>query len=69
MMMMMMMLVMQNTVVVFLPVWLLGVFVMEFLCFRLLFFINWCYNVRDFKVHKKGAIFVLFRFAFFIQVR
>ena len=67
--MMMMMLVMQNAVVVFLPVWLLGVFVMEFLCFRLLFCINWCHNVRDFKVHKKRAIFVLFGFVLFILVR
>lgn len=66
---MVVMMMMMMLVVEFLPVWLLSVFVMEFLCFWLLFFTNWCYNVRDFKVHKKWAIFVLFGFVFFILVR
>ena len=66
--MMVMMSVMQNTMVVFLQMWFLGVLVMEFLWFWFLL-INRCYYVRDFKIHKKGTIFVLFGFAVFILVQ
>ncbi len=66
--MMMTMSVMQNTMVVFLQVRLLAVFVMVFLSFWLLL-LNRCDYVRDFKIDKKGTIFVLFGFVVFIVVR
>ena len=49
--------------------WLLGVLVVVLLSFRLLFRINWCNYVRDLKIDKKGAIFVLFGFVVFILVQ
>ena len=68
MMVVMMMSVMQNAVMVFLQMWLFPVFVMILLWFCFLLFIDRCHNIWDFKMHKKGTIFILFRLVFFIFI-
>ena len=68
MMVVMMMSVMQNAVMVFLQMWLFPVFVMILLWFCFLLLIDRCHNIWDFKMHKKGTIFILFRLVFFIFI-
>ena len=70
--MMMMMVVMMmsvNTVMKFLQVMdFLDLFMVK--RFGLRFFaVNWCYNVRDFKVHEERSVLVLFRFVFLVLIR
>ena len=69
MMMMMVMMVSVNRVMKFLQVMdFLDLFMVKLWGFWFLA-VNWCNNVRDFKVHQKRSVLVLFRFVFLVVIR
>ena len=69
MMMMMMMMMSVDTVMKFLHVRdFLDLFMVKLFGFWFLA-VNWCNNVRDFKVHQKRSVLVLFRFVFLVVIR
>ena len=67
--MMMVMMMSVNTVMKFLQVMdFLDLFMVKLFGLRFLA-VNWCYNVRDFKVHQERSVLVLFRFVFLVVIR
>ena len=69
MMMMMVMMMSVNTMMKFLQgMDFLDLFMVKFFGFWFLA-VNWCYNVRDFKVHQERSVLVLFRFVFLVVIR